>query len=181
MKIGMRIKQLRLKKGITLNKLAQSVGLTTSFLSQLERDLTSPSVGSLEKIAQALNLKIAEIFQEDIKKDLIIIRKHSERQAVTKKGDVFAEPLASGVFDINMHSQLFSLGVGALLTERLININGEKFIMVLKGMIEFFIGKEKFVFEEGDTIYCASTQSPYKIVNIGTKEARVLYISFLPV
>ena len=80
-----------------------------------------------------------------------------------------------------MNSQLYSMGAGAVLTTELLPRIGEKFIMVLKGVIEFFSGKERFVLEEGDTIYCAYIKSPYKIVNIGKREAKVLYISFLPV
>lgn len=181
MEIGHRIKQLRVERRITLNELAKRIGLTTSFLSQLERELTSPSVNSLEKIARALHVRVADFFQEGEKKELIVVKKGAGRQSADKKGRVFTETLASGIFDINMKSQLFSLGVGAVLTSDLLPRLGEKFIMVLKGVVEFFGDKEKFVLGEGDSVYCARTGSPSKIVNIGKKEARVICISFLPV
>lgn len=179
MKIGSRIKQLRIKRGITLTGLAKEISLTTSFLSQLERDLTSPSVVSLEKIAQALNVKIADFFQEGEEKELIIIRRGAGKQSVDTRHRILIETLASGFFDINMHSQLFSLGPNAELTKELISFRGEKFIMVLNGTIKLFSGKEEFIFEEGDSIYCASSKSPHRVINTGNREARVLYISFL--
>ena len=165
---------------ITLTELAKRIGLTTSFLSQLERELTSPSVVSLEKIAQALHVKVADFFQETERKDLIIIRKGAGRQSVGEKEKVLIEILASGIFDINMHSQFFTLGSEAVMTEELTSMQGEKFAMVLKGVVEFFIGKERFVFEKGDSVYCAHSQTPNKIVNIGETEAKMLYISVLP-
>ena len=180
MKIGLRIKQLRLRRNLTLNELAKRIGLTTSFLSQLERDFTSPSVTSLEKIAQALHVKIADFFQEGEKRELIIVRKRAGRRIVHKKGKILIETLASGVFNINMQSQLFSLGIGAEITKELIPSQGEKFVMVLKGNIKFFSGKDMFIFEEGDSIYCTYTRSPHKVINIGKTGAKVIYLSFLP-
>ncbi len=178
MKIGPRIKQIRLERKTTLNEIAKKTGLTTSFLSQLERDLTSPSVVSLEKIAYALRVRIADFFQEGDQRDLLIIRKKAGKRQAAKKGDSFIETLASGVFDVNMNSQLFSLGPETALSQELTSFKGERFLMVLKGEIEFYTGKEKFLFEEGDSVYCAFSKSPTRIVNNKKTEAKVLYISF---
>ena len=54
MDIGAKIKRLRLTNGLTLEELANRSELTKGFLSQLERDLTSPSVATLEDILEAL-------------------------------------------------------------------------------------------------------------------------------
>ena len=70
MEIGPRIKNLRNSHGINLKALAEKTGLTTSFLSQLERNLTSPSINSLEKIAHALSAKVSGFFS-DGKEELI--------------------------------------------------------------------------------------------------------------
>jgi transcriptional regulator with XRE-family HTH domain len=179
MKIGLIVKELRVQHRITLTELSKRTGLTISFLSQLERKLTSPSVDSLEKIAQALHVKISDFFHDGEKKNLIVIRKGAGKQSAGGAEKVLIETLASGVFDINMRSQLFSLGTYAEITDDLSAFQGEKFMMVLKGSVEFFIGKERFVFEEGDSVYCARSQSPDKIVNAGKTESRVLYISVL--
>ena len=50
---------------MTLEKLAQSTGLTISFLSQVERDVVSPSVASLQKIARALGTTVGALFEEE--------------------------------------------------------------------------------------------------------------------
>jgi len=65
MDIGGKIKQLRTQKGLTLEELASRSELTKGFLSQLERNLTSPSIDSLDDILEALGTNLAEFFQED--------------------------------------------------------------------------------------------------------------------
>ena len=65
MEIGNKIKQLRTQKGLTLEELASRSELTKGFLSQLERDLTSPSITTLGDILEALGSSLSEFFRED--------------------------------------------------------------------------------------------------------------------
>ncbi|MCR5825350.1 MAG: XRE family transcriptional regulator [Oscillospiraceae bacterium] len=65
MDIGGKVRQLRTQKGLTLEELASRSELTKGFLSQLERNLTSPSIDSLDDILEALGTNLAEFFQED--------------------------------------------------------------------------------------------------------------------
>ena len=64
MDIGKRVKQLRVKNGLTLEDLASRTELTKGFLSQLERDLTSPSISTLEDIVEVLGISLADFFKE---------------------------------------------------------------------------------------------------------------------
>ncbi len=65
MDIGGKIRQLRTQKGLTLEELASRSELTKGFLSQLERNLTSPSIDSLNDILEALGTNLADFFKED--------------------------------------------------------------------------------------------------------------------
>jgi transcriptional regulator with XRE-family HTH domain len=60
--IGARLREARRSRGLSLNALAERSGLTKGFLSQVERDLTSPSVGTLLKLCAALDLPVGELF-----------------------------------------------------------------------------------------------------------------------
>lgn len=80
MDIGKKIKQLRIKNDLTLEELASRSELTKGFLSQLERNLTSPSVSTLEDILEALGTNLAAFFQEQ-----------KEEQVVFKKDDFFID------------------------------------------------------------------------------------------
>lgn len=65
MDIGAKIKRIRLSNQLTLEELANRSELTKGFLSQLERDLTSPSVATLENILEALGTNLKDFFSED--------------------------------------------------------------------------------------------------------------------
>ena len=178
MKIGYRVKDLRNRQRLTLKELAKKTGLTTSFLSQLERDLTSPSVSSLEKIAEALNTQVGYFFERGEVNELIFVKKGVDNKVIDK--EISCETLASGFLNIKMRPQVFTIGIGAELTEDLIRAEGEKFGMVLKGITELLCDSEKFTLEEGDSFYCAYTQKPKRLINVGETEAKFLWIVFTP-
>lgn len=180
MKIGYRVKDLRNRQRVTLKELAKKTGLTTSFLSQLERDLTSPSISSLERIAEALNTKVGYFFEREETKELIFVKKGIGKKFIDKDKKIASESLASGLLNIKMQPSIFTLGTDAELTKELIQPGGEKFGIVLKGRIEFLCNEEKFIFEEGDSIYCAYSQKPQRITNIGQTEAKLLWVVFVP-
>ena len=178
MKIGYRIKDLRNRQRVTLKELAEKTGLTTSFLSQLERDLASPSVSSLEKIAEALNTRVGYFFGREEEKELIFVKRGFGKKVIDEKKNISCETLASGFLNIKTQPQVFTLGIGTELTKELMYPQGEKFGMVLKGKVELLCDSEKFTLEEGDSIYCAYTQKLQGIKNIGSTETKFLWIGF---
>lgn len=180
MKIGARVKDLRVHQRVTLNELAKKTGLTTSFLSQLERDIASPSVSSLEKIAEALDTKVGYFFDREEGKELIFIKKGMGKKVIDKEKNISCEKLASGLLNIKMQPQVFTLGIGAELPKDIISSLGEKFGLVLKGKAEVLCNSEKLILEEGDSIYCAHTQKLEKVKNIAETEAKILLVIFMP-
>ena len=86
MEIGQKIKRLRIQKGLTLEELASRSELTKGFLSQLERDLTSPSIATLNDIVEALGSSLSEFFKDE-----------KQEQLVFRKKDFFVEDRKSVV------------------------------------------------------------------------------------
>jgi len=60
--IGNRLRSARKLRGLTLDQVAQSAGLTKGFVSRLERDDVSPSVASLVAVCETLGLRVGELF-----------------------------------------------------------------------------------------------------------------------
>lgn len=178
MKIGQRINDLRLRQKVTLKELSKKTGLTASFLSQVERALASPSVGSLEKIAHALNTRISRFFDDNEHKEVIFVRKGRDKRYVHKDKKAVCETLASGFLNINVQPQIFTLPPDCELAMELTSSVGDKFGVVLKGKLEFLCDKENLIFEEGDSIYCTCTQKIQKAKNIGETESKLLWIVF---
>lgn len=179
MKIGQRINDLRLRHKVTLKDLSKKTGLTTSFISQVERALASPSVSSLEKIAHALNARISYFFDEPEYKELIFVRKGRDRKSVYKDKKIVCETLAAGFFNINVQPQIYTLPFDCELEIELNSSVGDKFGMVIKGKMEFIFGEEKLIFDEGDSVFCRFTQKIQKVRNISETESKLLWIVFL--
>ena len=71
MNIGEKIKRIRVKNQLTLEELANRSELTKGFLSQVERNLTSPSIATLEDILEALGTSLGEFFAEDKEEQIV--------------------------------------------------------------------------------------------------------------
>ena len=68
--IGLKIRELRKHRGITLKEFSQKVGVTASLISQVERGVAAPSISSLKKISDALGISIAVFFNDQAQKDV---------------------------------------------------------------------------------------------------------------
>ena len=75
MQIGAKLKELRILKGLTQEELADRTELSKGFISQLERDLTSPSIATLMDILQCLGTSIGEFFKETPEEQIRIWKK----------------------------------------------------------------------------------------------------------
>ncbi|MFB0526943.1 MAG: helix-turn-helix domain-containing protein [bacterium] len=175
MDLGSRLRDLRRRQRMTLEGLAKRTGLTSSFLSQVERNVTSPSVKSLREIASALNTKVSCFFEEENSKDFIFIKKGKREKVVNAELNSYYEVLVSGLLDIRMEPSLFILKVGGKMEKQSDSLGGEEFGFVLNGKVELLRGREKFVMEKGDSIYFKGVKS-HKIVNIGSNKANLLWI-----
>ena len=71
MNIGQKLKELRVLKGLTQEELADRAELSKGFISQLERDLTSPSIATLTDILQCLGTTLNEFFTEDVEEQIV--------------------------------------------------------------------------------------------------------------
>ena len=175
MDLGSRLRDLRRRQKMTLEELGKRTGLTSSFLSQIERNVTSPSVKSLREIAAALNTKVSHFFEEQRSRDFIFIKKDKRKKTVNDKFKSCYEVLASGLLDIRMEPSLIILKVGGKMEKQSDSLNSEEFGFVLKGKVELLRGREKFIMEKGDSIYFKGIKA-YKVKNISNNEANLLWI-----
>lgn len=154
LKVGQRIKQLRLARRLTLNGLARRAGVAVSFLSGIEAGTTSPSVASLQKILEALNVHVAEFFQPDQAGDL-------SDQVVFRRQDmkVLADRDRNWRFTFPSHPRIKVVMTHEQYRPRTRNIEleshpGDICGLVLKGRLTLeIVGKGLFTAETGDAFY----------------------------
>ena len=172
--MGMKIRQQRKKRKMTLDQLSKKTGLSKGFLSQVERNLAQPSVTSLKTIAHACGISIVSFLTDNhmdenlwtysrsglessngsvaYNRDIKVVRA-SMRKGVTLPGsDVLYEVLTP---DLNRQLEVMYMRISEGETsgdEAMVDAPGEKFGVVLKGSIEFRVNHEIFILEAGDSI-----------------------------
>ena len=110
MKIGKKLKELRTQNGLTLEELANRSELTKGFLSQLERDLTSPNISALENILEALGTNLADFFQSSKEEQIVF---HVQDFFVNEQEDYITEYIIPNAQKNQMEPILLTLKPGA--------------------------------------------------------------------
>lgn len=175
MKIGKKIKELRLQNDLTLEELASRCELTKGFLSQLERDLTSPNIVALENILEALGTNLAEFFQTTKEEQIVF---HTQDFFVDEQEDKTIEWIIPNAQKNAMEPILLTLKPNASSQEMKAHA-GEEFGYVLKGHVTLVCGSKKYKIKSKETFYISRANGHY-IVNDSSSEAKVLWVSTPP-
>lgn len=151
MDIGNRIKQLRNKHGLTLEELASRTELTKGFLSQLERNLTSPSINTLQDLAEALGVNLETFFREE--KDEKMVFKATD-YFVDEKEDSTIYWIVPNAQKNEMEPIILELAENGRSKEILPH-EGEEFGYVLKGKVTLINieTNQKKIIKKGETFY----------------------------
>jgi len=172
--VGDRLRALRRSRRATLRTVAERSGLSESFLSQVERGRSSASIESLRRVADALGVSMADLFEPGGLPGPRVLRR-DERPALSfgvlgKKLLLTPRPLH--------HLEVFAgeLEVGGSTgTEPYAHGDSEELFVVLSGTVQLELGGELFELEPGDSIdYRSST--PHRISNTGQDLAEVMWI-----
>lgn len=177
MELGSKIKALRTANGLTLEELAARSELSKGFLSQVERDLTSPSIATLEDILEALGTTLAEFFQEQ-----------SEEQVVFSKEDYFkaerdgytVEWIVPNAQKNEMEPILMTIAPHGH-SQQIANHQGQELGYILKGslVLELENGR-RMKLRSGETFYLDGTLA-HHLENPTATEAKVLWVSTPPI
>jgi transcriptional regulator with XRE-family HTH domain len=80
--VGQLLKQLREERGISMREVSRRSGLSANAMSMIERGLTSPSVSTLYRLTDALNVPITALFRQDHAQEAIVFRPVSDRTQI---------------------------------------------------------------------------------------------------
>ena len=176
MKIGDKIKRMRIEKGLTQEELANRCELSKGFISQLENDLTSPSIATLIDILEILGTNLKEFFSED-----------EDEQIVFSKDDFFENIqddykisyIIPNAQKNEMEPILIELKKGKNSME-IDPHDGEEFGYVIHGKITLMNGDEEYEVKKGETFYLKGNL-PHYIVNKHDTLAKVIWVSTPPI
>jgi transcriptional regulator with XRE-family HTH domain len=151
MELGHRLRARRQELGLSLRELAERVGLTASFLSQIERDLASPSIESLRKISDALEVPIFHFLIEPDTRSPVVRR--GERAELKLHGSNLTYQLMTPDLSRKMEVFMAEREPGEEKITIPLRQQTEEFIYVLQGQLEIQLGEERYLLDPGDSIY----------------------------
>lgn len=175
MEIGAKIRNLRLKNNLTQSELGNRCDLTKGFISQLEADLTSPSLSTLEDILHCLGTSFQEFFSDE-KAEKTVYRQ--EDVVIKDFGDARVYWLVSDAQKNEMEPVMVELESGAS-TEEEGPHEGEEFGYVLSGTIMLVSGTQTHKIKKGESFYFQA-KTPHYIKNCGKTPAKLLWITSPP-
>jgi transcriptional regulator with XRE-family HTH domain len=172
--VGERLRTLRRFRRCTLQTVAERSGLSESFLSQVERGRSNASIGSLKRIADALGVSMADLFEPDGLPGPRVLRR-DERPAL--QFGILGRKLLLTPRPLH-HLEVFAgeLEVsGSTGPEPYAHGDSEELFVVVSGTVRLELGGEEFELEPGDSIDYRSS-IPHRVVNTGQELAEVLWI-----
>ena len=175
MDIGRKLKQLRIRNDLTLEELASRSELTKGFLSQVERNLTSPSVSTLEDILEALGTDLAAFFKESREEQIVF---HTDDFFIDEQEDFTIHWIIPNAQKNEMEPMILILKPNG--TSQIVDPHiGEEFGYVLQGKITLVNGDKEYTLKKGETFYYTADKS-HAIHNSGNGTAKFLWISTPP-
>ncbi len=176
--LGQRIKALRMERRLQQRQLAEKAGLTPSMLSQIESGRLTPSLHTLGKVAAALGMPIAALFESAPNGRLLVSRK-TDYPVVSFDGSTEKwQVLGAGLFEGKIRAVVSSLGPRAkgVKTDKVIIEPGQmKLFYVLEGKVALHYNGEAHRLEAGDSAYLDGG-TPHGWENVGPRTARALWV-----
>ena len=175
--IGRKIKELRLENGLTQEELANRCELTKGFISQLERDLTSPSISTLKDILEVLGTNVSEFFNEEPEEKIVFTEdEFFEKIDLEKKSKI--NWIVPNAQKYEMEPILLELEPGGVSFSDKPH-TGEEFGYVLEGEITLKINNKKYNVKKGQSFYYIANKQ-HQIENNSKKKSIVLWVSTPP-
>ncbi len=174
--VGARIRDMRMSYGLTQEELAHRSGLTKGFISQLERDLTSPSLESLVGILRALDTGIAEFFSDKDGEQFIFGPPDCLNADTYPEVSEFSL-MVPGAANCDMEPAMVTFEPGQEIEEK--SHAGEEFGYVLQGKVMVRYGRRQVAARRGEWFYFVADRT-HGVSNTFKQDAKVLWISTPP-
>jgi transcriptional regulator with XRE-family HTH domain len=181
---GIKLRHARQLRGMSLEELGAKVGLTQGYLSKIENDRAVPTISTLHKIVQTLEININALLTDlhSANSDVFIMRRGERQRLVTghrRAGNrvILEQLVPSGpqyFMQVNIH--VIEKGGGS---NEPISHRGQEFGYVLSGTIELSVNGQRVEISEGDSFYFDSSLG-HSYRNCGKSEARVVWVNTPP-
>ena len=175
MDLAVKLKRLRLQCGLTQEELADRCELTKGYISQLENNLTSPSIATLMDILAVLGSDLKSFFNEEVDEQIVF----NEQDFFEKEDDgELITWLVPNSIKNEMQPILLTLQAAVSTTEDMPHAD-EEFGYVLQGQAILHLGKKEYEIKAGNSFYFTSKKKHY-IENKSQEATKILWVSSPP-
>lgn len=182
--IGLKIRRLRQERRMTLQNLSEATGLSKPLLSQVENEQVIPPLATLLRIAKALKVGLHTFFQEEgsVEKCLLVRAGEGSSQDThssrSRRRTPYAyQSLGYGKKQRSLEPFLIEFDVQPWRDDLLVSHEGEEFLYILEGQVEFHYGDEVMAVGPGDSLYYDSNE-PHGYVAVGDIPARAVAVIY---
>lgn len=168
MKIGSKLKLIRKGRGLTLQQVADATGLSIGFLSNVEREISDPTISALLAICRTLGVDLNALLQPVIEGKNIVRKQERREMFYSRESKVKFEAITEG--NNRMKGYCITMDPGADYGDiPLGHPNEDELAIVIEGVLGMEMGGVQYVLKEGDSIYI-NAGVPHKTVNIGEEK-----------
>lgn len=156
MALGERLRELRTMRGLQQRELAAKAGLTPSLISQVERSRLSPSIATLRKLAQVLDVPVSRFFEEPPNGKITIVRRGEQAVLRFDGSSEQWAVLASGLVRGKIRSVVATLGPKEMAAsgDKIVVDSGQmKLCYIIQGQVALHYNGESYILQEGDSAY----------------------------
>jgi transcriptional regulator with XRE-family HTH domain len=179
LQLGNRLSLLRKRKNMTLDELSAKSGVSKSILSQIERDLSNPTVTTISRIAEALDEKLSDFFLKIEVEETSSIESLKETPSITSKDGLCELHILGAGETVNwLQWYILEMKPKGLLDSKSHGPKTFENLTVIDGQIEVVCGETKEKLSKGDTFRFQSNRE-HTLKNTSKQKAQVLMINYI--
>lgn len=171
---GVRLKELRLQRGWTLQQLAGQSGLSNTFISRLESGDRQASISAVLTLARVFGVSLASMFETEVATEPCLIVRASEAELKTANGLSYT-PLSNAQRFFNLQPIRLTVSLKRKGTEHF-HHEGEEWIYLMSGRLTLSLAGKTYDLEPGDAAHFDS-RLPHRLIARGTKDAEVILVA----
>ena len=172
--VGRRLREVRMGRGLSIRALAEQCNLNVNTLSLIENGHTSPSVGTLQVIAQSLQVPISTFFETNHDDNKVVYQRANKRpQALFTHGTM--EDLGAGMSRFGAEPLIITLESKADSGKTPIVHTGREFVYCLEGRITYHVEDQPYTLEQGDSLMFEA-YLPHRWRNDDSSPSRMLLV-----
>jgi len=176
MEIGERIKRFRTERSMTMKALAELAGISEPYVSQLEKNLATPSLGTLKKLAAALDVNIISFFAVEDGEQDVVCSLEQRREIVYPGGKIRAQLMVSRLNDKKIEPLYTIIEPGGDTQDPYFHSEGgEEFGVLIKGQLILTVDGVDYKLKKGDAFYFRSDR-PHRWANPGTETTEIVWV-----